>query len=325
MAPKSDHELGRQLAQLIQQSGELEANDGVISRRLPAQLQDLLGADTTLLTPLRDLLQRPAFRQLFNLGNHGQSLHARDALLRDLAEVYSSAVMGRLEAVLQGCFNLDTSASAAAWPAASSAGTNWPAPSSQNPQPSASSYGAPTPSQLAPIPASQQAVVVAVPQKQHGGIAILIGLLALICGALMVALVGVLIISRSKTITANAPAAPSQPSAPESSTPSTQPSAPTQQEPSAPAASGQWQACIDYSSYSGPPPQAGETWWPVVGPGGALQDARQHCRSDAFTNASGNVQIASFRDQDTAAAFAQQLTSDNSHPYSFWVGDPTTR
>ena len=228
MAPKSDHDLGRQLAQLIQQSGELEANNCVLSRRLPAQLQDLLGADTTLLTPLRDLLQRPAFRQLFNLGNQGRGLHARDSLLRDLAEVYSPAVMDRLDAVLQGCFNLDASAGAVAWPAASSASTNWPAPSSQNPQPSASAYGAPAPSQLASMPASQQAVVVAVPQKQQGGVAILIGLLALICGALMVALVGVLIISRSKTITANAPGATSQPSAPESSTPSTQPSAPTQ-------------------------------------------------------------------------------------------------
>ena len=325
MATKSDHDLGRQLAQLIQQSGELETKDGVLSRRLPAQLQDLLGADITLLIPLRDLLQRPAFRQLFNLGNQGQGHHARDALLRDLAEVYSPAVMDRLDAVLQGCFNLDASARAAVWTAASSAGTNWPAPGPQNHQQSASAIGAQAPSQLAPIPASQQSVVVTVPQKQQGGVAILIGLLALICGALMVALVGVLIISRSKTITANAPAAPSQPSAPESSTPSTQPSAPTQQEPSAPAASGQWQACIDYSSDSGPPPQAGETWWPVVGPGGALQDARQHCRSDAFTNASGNVQIASFRDQATAAAFAQQLSSDNSHPYSFWVGESTLR
>jgi hypothetical protein len=62
-----------------------------------------------------------------------------------------------------------------------------------------------------------------------------------------------------------------------------------------------------------------------VGQAAALEDSRQHCRGDAFTNASGNTQIASFRDRTTAAAFAEQLTSDQSHPHSFWVGDPTVR
>jgi hypothetical protein len=37
------------------------------------------------------------------------------------------------------------------------------------------------------------------------------------------------------------------------------------------------------------------------------------------------VQIASFRDRATAETFAQQLTSDNSHPFTFNVGEPTTR
>jgi hypothetical protein len=86
-----------------------------------------------------------------------------------------------------------------------------------------------------------------------------------------------------------------------------------------------WQACIDENGQTGAPPQPGETWWPVVGPGNSLSDARRHCRPDAFINRNGNAQISSFRDQETASAFAERLSQDSSHPWRFWVGDPSTR
>lgn len=86
-----------------------------------------------------------------------------------------------------------------------------------------------------------------------------------------------------------------------------------------------WQACVDQDRRDAEPPQPGETWWPVVGPSDSLDDARRHCRADAFINRSGNAQISSFRDRDTATAFAEQLTQDSSHPWRFWVGDASVR
>lgn len=86
-----------------------------------------------------------------------------------------------------------------------------------------------------------------------------------------------------------------------------------------------WQACLDQDSRDPEPPQPGETWWPVVGPSDSLEGARRHCRADAFINRSGNAQISSFRDRDTATAFAEQLTQDSSHPWRFWVGDASVR
>lgn len=89
------------------------------------------------------------------------------------------------------------------------------------------------------------------------------------------------------------------------------------------SASRQWQACVEENSKNVPPPQPGETWWPVVGPIGSLADAKMRCRSDSFVNRSGNVQISSFRDQQTAINFVQRLSSDKNNPWRFWVGDPS--
>lgn len=86
-----------------------------------------------------------------------------------------------------------------------------------------------------------------------------------------------------------------------------------------------WQACMEDGNHDAASPQPGEVWWPVVGPGESLDDAQRHCRNDAFINKSGNAQIASFRDQQVAASFAEQLSQDGSHPWRFWVGDPTAR
>lgn len=331
MSTPSDHELGQRLGQWIQQAGDGAFEGGVLSRRLQAQLQDLLGADTTLLHPLRDLLQRPTFRQLFNGSSQGQTIHCRDALLRDLAEVYSPVLLNRLDGVLQGCLNLPAASTTPtghdpAWPGAAGAyaSTGYGASTTNASAYTSSAYTAAAPSATGtPIPGPAPTVVTIQQPRQQGPAAVLIALLALICGALVMTLAGVLLTSRNAPSTGQASAPTAPPSAP-ASTP-----APTPQEtvrPTAePAQTVQWQACVDYPSTDGPPPQEGETWWPVVGPAEALDASRQHCRGDAFTNASGNTQIASFRDRETATAFAQQLTSDNSHPYSFWVGDPTVR
>lgn len=97
------------------------------------------------------------------------------------------------------------------------------------------------------------------------------------------------------------------------------------QAPPESTAAVRWQACLDQDRRDADPPQPGETWWPVVGPSNSLDDARRHCRSDSFINQSGNAQISSFRDRQTATAFAEQLSQDSSHPWSFWVGDASVR
>ena len=86
-----------------------------------------------------------------------------------------------------------------------------------------------------------------------------------------------------------------------------------------------WQACLDNDRRDADPPQPGETWWPVVGSSDSLADARLHCRADAFINKSGNAQISSFRDRQTAMTFAEQLTQDTTHPWRFRVGEPSVR
>lgn len=89
------------------------------------------------------------------------------------------------------------------------------------------------------------------------------------------------------------------------------------------SSTSRWNGC-EQAVGEGAAPQSGDMWWPVVGPPNSLEDARRYCRSDAFRNSEGNVQIASFRSQSDAYAFAQQLTADSQHPYVFRVGEPTT-
>ena len=48
---------------------------------------------------------------------------------------------------------------------------------------------------------------------------------------------------------------------------------------------------------------------------------RLHHRLERLAS-TGKVQISSFRDRSIAARFAELLTSDNSHPWSFEVGPP---
>lgn len=95
----SDQQLGCNLAALIAQQASSNLPFSVIY----GQLQDLLGDDTALLGPLRDLLGRPAFNQLFGLKRHSVQVGARDALLQDLALTYNSAMVVRVADVIDGC------------------------------------------------------------------------------------------------------------------------------------------------------------------------------------------------------------------------------
>jgi hypothetical protein len=301
LAPSPDHELGASLARLIRRQGEAAFESGVASRRILAQVQDLLGADTTLASPLRDLLLRPGFRLLFSQAGQSHGVSSRDALLADLTQVYSAGVVQRLTAVLNGCLGLSEATAAA-------------------PQPDP----APEPEPSPPVPAP----VMAPRSPNPGCTGVLIAVLSLLAGGLFVAL-AVLLFTRTPQPTASAPPA-SQPQPEPRPAPPVQPTpqpSPTAQETKRiPETVPRWQACLDYlSSMNGQPAQPGETWWPVVGPFEALKASRSHCREDAFRTAAGNTQIASFGDRDTAADFAEQLSQDSSHPYRFWVGEPITR
>ena len=70
--------------------------------RLFNEIQDLLGADTSLKVPLRDLFAREVFRKLLLASQSSQKLAFKDSLVQDLQSVYSPALVARLEAFLNG-------------------------------------------------------------------------------------------------------------------------------------------------------------------------------------------------------------------------------
>jgi hypothetical protein len=96
-----DHQLGQALAALIAQ----QASSSIVFN----QLQDLLGDDTALLGPLRDLLGRAAFKQMLGKQCNTSQIASRDALLRDLERIYTSHIVDRLGTVLNGCLGLPES------------------------------------------------------------------------------------------------------------------------------------------------------------------------------------------------------------------------
>ena len=98
----SDHQLGQKLAAVIEQQASSNLPYSVVFNLL----QDLLGDDTSLLGPLRDLLSRAAFRQLVGPQRYTAQIGARDALLQDLGRTYNSHVVERLRAVLDGCLGV---------------------------------------------------------------------------------------------------------------------------------------------------------------------------------------------------------------------------
>jgi len=120
LSARSDYQLGRQIAGLLQQTGDLygrrDRGESELIRRLP----DLLGSDPSLLNPLRDLLQRPELRRLLREPYDPQlRLQGRDHLIAELQLTYSNRIAGRLQHTLNGILLL---ADAQAPPAAAPAG-----------------------------------------------------------------------------------------------------------------------------------------------------------------------------------------------------------
>lgn len=268
MEPRHDYQLGCRLAERVAAAGAEAFESGRCSRRISSAVPDLLGAETSLATPLADLVRRPGFALLFSPGPRSQRLGHRDALLADLHQLYSPAMVQRLAAVLNGC--LGEAPGHAAAPPAAAAATAGPG-----------RQGNP-----------------GVTDRPLG--LMLIPLLSLLGGALLVGVVGLLVLPRHQLRLA----------------------APLEQAPG----SAIWDACrIENARDPGAPPQPGDIWWPVVGPRDVLADARLRCRADAFVNRSGNVQVSSFRDRETATRFAERLSADGSQPYRFWVGEPSQR
>lgn len=264
----SDHQLGQRLAQLMAR----QAASSLPFSALFSQLQDLLGADTSLLGPLRDLLGRPSFHQLTGLEPGSVRVGARDALLQELALTYNTAMVGRLAAVLDGCLGLPpgpavpAAAPAGSWggsagPAAA-APSSWAGAADGSPlgsSHSAASYGSPPPPAAASysIPPQQGYPPAAQPQPQPvaGGSssvsAALIALVSLLSGAVLVGLGTLLVANRSQpggaaapapTAMASRPATSPAPAAPAADAPATAKS-PTVE---IPTPSGAWGSSADY-------------------------------------------------------------------------------
>jgi hypothetical protein len=92
-----DRLLGQRLAEALQSQPQAPPSHAI------AVLSDLLGADVSLLLPLRDLVGRPGFQSLdpSRLGQ-GSRQAQRDALLQSLGETYNPQVLTRLAAFLDG-------------------------------------------------------------------------------------------------------------------------------------------------------------------------------------------------------------------------------
>lgn len=92
----ADQHLGRCLRYLIETHGHQDMG----SARIIASIQDLLGEDTSLLTPLRDALRHPGLPALFAEPSVGPRLAGRDALLEELAATYNAKTLQRVDRVL---------------------------------------------------------------------------------------------------------------------------------------------------------------------------------------------------------------------------------
>lgn len=166
-----DYQLGERIAGLIARLPQARPDS-----RLVSQVQDLLGEDTSLLGPLRDMLGRADFHSLFQSDGHSVTLSGRDALVQDLSLTYNPAVLRRLVTVLNGSLGLPDG------PAATT-GTRQPA---WTPPPPASSPPPPT---------------------QASNNAVLITVLSVLCGALL-AVLGTLALTRPRGLVAPPVASP---------------------------------------------------------------------------------------------------------------------
>ncbi|MFM7361158.1 MAG: hypothetical protein ACKO6F_08530 [Cyanobium sp.] len=168
---REDHRMGQAIADLLRQHGP----EGLDNGRIQASLNDLLGSDTALVAPLRDLLSRPAFRQLLLPSGGRTQIGCREGLLDDLSTTYSPVMVKRFGYLLDGVLGLPLRPHGG--PQGVGAG---PAATEVIPDPlDASSPLPPSPSRPGSPPPSPSAGILLL-------IAALVALLALLSGAVVV-------------------------------------------------------------------------------------------------------------------------------------------
>ncbi len=128
LSARSDYQIGRKIAELLQQAsrqdGQTKGGESPLIRMLP----DLLGSDPSLLTPLRDLLQHPELRRLLRQANDPQlRMQGRDRLMAELQLTYSNHIADRLQHMLNGILQLPDAQQQAATPPAVGGQANGPA------------------------------------------------------------------------------------------------------------------------------------------------------------------------------------------------------
>ncbi len=241
----NDQKLGRQLAGLIAQQASSNLPFSVIL----SQLQDLLGDNTALLGPLRDLLGRPAFQQLFGLQRHSLQVGARDALLQDLALTYNSAMVSRIADVIDGCLGHPPSSI----PPASQPSPYSTSPSSTSPSSfhnHRSPQGAPSvaPTNTTSAATGQFQGITAAPRNPDTSK--LIVLVALMSGAVLVGLGWLFLGNRFQPGTSSASSSPTPRESPQPDVIPDNPATPTPPKDLTPAPSvpsqGAWGSASDY-------------------------------------------------------------------------------
>lgn len=85
---------------------------------------------------------------------------------------------------------------------------------------------------------------------------------------------------------------------------------------------GPAQRALVWQASCGSAPVAGSSWWPVLGPGQAVDAIRSRYCGDAYLTKEGAAQVASFSSSEEATAFAERLSRESG--YAFRVGQPRT-
>ena len=254
MNKSSDYQLGQKIGSLI----AAQAASKLPPSSILSQVQDLVGADTALLGPLRDLLARPTYRQLCGEGQQSVLVGGREALLQDLATTYHPAVLERLAVVIDGSLGLPpgpSPSSQGVWPEASQPANPYPYPSAPHDPRSVPSGWGGAPSQVsqpppwagapAPGPYPPQ-VAVAPPAAPASGAsavtALLVALVSLLTGAVLLGLGWALLSTRQ--LTAQSSASPG--SAITSSASSPQPTPKGLTSILAGSSNGAWGSASDY-------------------------------------------------------------------------------
>ena len=237
----SDQQLGRELGVQIAHQASSNLPYSVVF----SQLQDLLGEDTALLGPLRDLLGRPAFQQLVGLKRHSLQMGARDALLQDLALTYNSGMVTRLAAVVDGCLGLPLTPvpPAAQQPVSGIPASSWSSTTPHSHSPASTPIVPPN-----PPPAESPKPQAINPPTGNPGTSLLIALVALLSGAVLVGLAWLFFGNRIQQGAASAPQSSETPHSETqpADTPEKPAVPPTPKDLNAPSQEGAWGSASAY-------------------------------------------------------------------------------